>query len=114
MINPLLIFGLVAATILGAFASLSLKKSSEKFSLSIDGMLFNREFLKGIGFYVLSTVLYLAILRQVELSIAYPLVAMQYIWISLLSVRYLNEKMNAYKWAGIALIIFGAFLISLG
>jgi uncharacterized membrane protein len=39
---------------------------------------------------------------------------MQYIWISILSVKYLKEKMNAFKWAGIGLIVVGAFLIGLG
>jgi len=110
----LAIVGLIIATIIGAFASLSLKKSSEKFSISVKGMLLNKEFIKGGILYALATILYLAVLRKVDLSFAYPLVAMQYIWISLLSVKYLNEKMNSLKWVGIALIICGATLIGLG
>jgi drug/metabolite transporter (DMT)-like permease len=114
MVSAIAIASLVAATLIGALASLFLKFGAEKFSLSIKGILKNRFFILGIFCYGVSTLIYLSVLRLLDLSITYPLVAMQYIWISLLSVKYLKEKMNMLKWAGIGLIILGAAFISMG
>ncbi|MEM4267788.1 MAG: EamA family transporter [Candidatus Woesearchaeota archaeon] len=114
MISFIAIIGVIACTITGAIGSLFFKLSSEKFSLSYSGILKNRFFFYGSLIYLVSTIIYLSVLSAVELSILYPLVSLQYIWISILSVKYLKEKMNLMKWSGITLIILGATLISVG
>jgi uncharacterized membrane protein len=68
----------------------------------------------GIGFYGVSTAMFIPALKGGELSVLYPLVALTYVWVSLLSVKFLNEKMNKMKWIGILLILFGVTLIGIG
>ena len=64
--------------------------------------------------YGISTILFIPALKGGELSVLYPFVALAYIWVSLLSVKFLGEKMNKVKWLGIALIILGVSFIGLG
>jgi len=68
----------------------------------------------GAASTIANTVLFIPALRGGELSVLYPLVALVYVWVSLLSVRFLGEKMNPMKWLGIALILLGVTLIGLG
>ena len=44
-------------------------------------------------------------LRHGELSILYPLIALGYVWVALLSVFVFHETMNPLKVAGIAIIV---------
>ena len=64
--------------------------------------------------YALGTVLFIPALKGGDLSILYPFVALTYIWVSLLSVKFLGEKMNFMKWMGISLIIVGVSFIGIG
>lgn len=50
-------------------------------------------------------------LRDGELSLLYPIIALTYVWVNLLSMYFFREPMNFWKGAGIAFIIGGvAFL----
>ena len=64
--------------------------------------------------YAVGTILFIPALKGGDLSILYPFVALAYVWVSLLSVKFLGEKMNLVKWIGIALIIIGVSLIGIG
>ncbi len=68
----------------------------------------------GVSLYALGTVLFIPALKGGDLSILYPFVALTYIWVSLLSVKFLGEKMNFMKWMGISLIIVGVSFIGIG
>jgi drug/metabolite transporter (DMT)-like permease len=50
-------------------------------------------------------------LRDGELSMLYPIIAMTYVWVNLLSMYFFNEKMNLWKATGIALVIGGVALL---
>ena len=104
----------VIASIIGAFGALFLKKSSEKFRLSITGILKNKNLIEGVFFYGLATVLFIPALKGGDLSVLYPLVSLTYVWISILSVIYLNESFNNKKFLGMALIMLGVSLIGVG
>jgi uncharacterized membrane protein len=49
-----------------------------------------------------------------ELSVLYPLVSLGYVWVCLLSIRFLGERMNSVKWTGVAFIVAGVALIGVG
>jgi len=68
----------------------------------------------GIALYAVGTALFIPALKGGDLSILYPFVSVTYVWVALLSVKYLGEKMNKYKWAGITLIILGVTFIGIG
>ncbi len=111
MINILSLLFFIPSLFFGAFGAILLKKGAKKFSISIKGILNNKEILLGISLSGISMIFYLISLYFTNLSILYPLVSVNYIIVALLSVKYLDEKMNKKKWAGIIFIIFGCFLI---
>jgi len=105
---------IIAGTVIGAFGAVYLKKGSAHLSRDFRDLSKNIELFFGVFMYGLSAVFYVAGVRGGELSVIYPLVATSYIWVSLLSVRMLGEKMNKYKWAGILLILLGVSVIGFG
>ncbi len=102
------------AALIGAFGSMYFKKGADRLELTVQGLLRNSDLIKGVIVYGTSTVFYVIGLRGGELSVLFPLVSTGYVWVSLLSVKYLGERMNAMKWAGIGFIIVGVTLIGLG
>jgi len=58
--------------------------------------------------------MFIPALKGGDLSILYPFVSVTYVWVALLSVRFLGEKMNKFKWIGIAMIILGVSFIGIG
>jgi len=47
-------------------------------------------------------------LRDGELSMLFPIIALTYVWVNLLSMYFFHEQMNVWKAVGIALVISGA------
>ncbi len=112
--EPWAIMLVLIATSLGSFGPLFLKKASKDISLDLMKLLKNYNLLIGIMFYALGTILFIPALKGGELSVLYPLVALVYVWVSLLSVRFLGERMSKLKWLGVILILCGVTLIGLG
>jgi uncharacterized membrane protein len=100
------------ATIIGAYGSLYIKKASKNFKLTIKN-LFNKKLIMGVGLYVLSTILFIGALRGGEVNVLYPLTALSYIWVALISTKVLKEKISRISWVGIITIIIGVILITL-
>lgn len=50
-------------------------------------------------------------LRDGELSMLYPIIAMTYVWVNLLSMYFFHERMNLWKATGIALVIGGVAML---
>ena len=112
MTTELGLIGLVVfATIIGSFGSLYLKKASKNFNFSFNGI-FNFELIFGIFIYFLATLIFIAALRKGELNVLYPVTSLSYVWVSLLSVKFLKEKINRFKVGGIFLIILGVIAIT--
>ena len=104
----------ISATLVGAFGPILLKKASAKKLSSIKALSTNYHLFGGVALYALGTLLFIPALKGGDLSVLYPFVALAYVWVSLLSVKFLGEKMNRMKWLGIALIITGVSLIGIG
>ena len=106
MISLPVIFVLLAA-VFGSVGQLMFKKVSSKgFNLLKDPVFYLAGFLYG-----LSAVIFIVSLKFEKLLILYPLISTSYVWTSLLAMKYLNEKMNKYKWGGMALIFIGILFI---
>jgi drug/metabolite transporter (DMT)-like permease len=102
---------------IGATGALFFKKSSDKIKLrlklkTLADMIKNANLIIGISFYILGAALLTFLLKTENLSLIYPLTSMTYIFIIFLSVKFLNEKMNKYKWIAIFLIILGNIFIT--
>ncbi len=119
MTTPLWAIGVVmVGSVIGAFGAFFLKKGSgylhrellKNFFLIIK----NHYLMLGILCYAIGTFIFIPALKYGELSVLYPFVAMVYIWTTILSIKFLNEKMNKWKYLGILFIIIGVSLIGIG
>ena len=104
----------VLATLVGAFGPILLKKASSKKLSEFRALLVNYHLHGGVFLYALGTILFVLALRGGELSVLYPFVSLTYVWVCILSMKYLGEKMNLQKWGGVGLIILGVSFIGLG
>jgi len=104
----------ILGTLIGSFGPILLKKAAHRLKLNIKSIITDKYLIGGVVLYGLATIVFIPALKGGELSVLYPFVALSYVWVSLLSVRFLNEKMNALKWIGILLIILGVTFIGLG
>lgn len=104
----------ISATLVGSFGPILLKKASAKKLSSINALMKNYHLIGGFLLYGLGTILFIPALKGGSLSVLYPFVALAYVWVCLLSMKFLNERMNLYKWMGISLIIVGVSFIGMG
>ncbi|MEQ9695206.1 hypothetical protein [Shimia sp. SDUM112013] len=68
--------------------------------------------LLGFGFYGVGAFVWLLALRQTELSLAYPFVALSFVIVFLIGVIGLGETVNATKITGLAIIILGTLVLA--
>ena len=68
--------------------------------------------LVGICMHVLALALWVMGLRQVELSVAYPFIALGLVLVTLLSWSVLGEPMVATHWVGMGLITAGVLVVA--
>jgi multidrug transporter EmrE-like cation transporter len=78
------------------------------------GILTIPQLFAGYFLYGIFAVLLIYALRHGELSVLYPLIALGYVWVSILSVLVFHESMNAMKIAGVAIIIAGVAVLGWG
>jgi len=88
---------------------LSVKNNSNELNSFYDYVELNLIF--GFILYFFSAILYVYVLKKIDLSIAYPSIALSYIFILFLSNYFFDEPITIFKILGCALIIVGIFLI---
>lgn len=71
----------------------------------------NYQLLLGYGAHSINALLLILALRDGELSMLYPIIALTYVWVNLLSIYFFHDQMNGWKAAGIALVIGGVALM---
>lgn len=101
---------LVIMTMIGAVASLFLKKASDSNSL--------KELIKNIylyigGFlYITGAFLNIWLLTVLDYSVTLPMTSLTYIWTMAISYFILKEKISVKKIFGVCLILLGAVILS--
>lgn len=113
MASSFAILLVVISAVFGSYGALYLKKGSKHLSKNVFSQLTNFKLMRGIAFYVISSIFFITSLKFGELSVLYPLTSLTYIGVCTLSVYKLGERMNKFKWWGIALIILGICLVRL-
>ena len=68
----------------------------------------------GLSLYVLGAVTWLTVLSRVQLSFAYPILALSYAIVPVLAWLLLGESVPSVRWLGIATILLGIVLVSRG
>jgi uncharacterized membrane protein len=102
----------ILSTFVTAFSPILLKLGAHKVK-SLKEAIFNKNIVIGISLYAISYVIVIPALKYGDLSVLYPFVSLSYVWVALLSVKFLKERMSMGKWVGIFLIVLGVSLIGL-
>lgn len=101
-----------SCTILGAVAQMLMKIGLTHLSQpGLMGYLTSMPLLAGYSLYGLNTVLMVFALRDGELSILYPIIALTYVWVTILSVLFFHESLNAFKLLGVTVIVTGVAVL---
>ena len=108
------IFLVLLSCIVGSFGTLFLKMaSSGHHKFSFWKLIRNKYIYYSVIFYGVGILLFIPALKWGELMVLYPLASTTYIWVTLLSMKFLKEKVTKWKWFGISMIIVGIILINL-
>ncbi|MBW2968146.1 EamA family transporter [Candidatus Woesearchaeota archaeon] len=101
-------------SIVGAYGFLFMKYGAHKIRKCFRNPLKHYELFLGLFLLGLSFVTYAVLLRFGDVSVLYPLTALNYVWVAFLSMKHLGEKMNRLKWAGVCLLILAVILVGIG
>ncbi len=101
-------------TFFTSVGQLFLKIGSKNLSFDIIELLTNYPLIIGFSLYAVGALILVLALKNGELSILYPFIATSFVWVSVLSVIFLNEVMNVWKWSGVLVIILGMVFIGKG
>lgn len=107
----LLVFG---AAFVGSFGSVFLKAGAGRLHRNLSTLLLNWRLGAGVLMFVASSLLFIAGIRRGELTILYPMVSLGYIFTLLWSRLFFGEPLTRNKLAGLAMILSGIVLLSLG
>ena len=91
-----------------------MKNGMEHFSPQPMAILTNVSLVAGYCLYGINTVMLVLALREGELSVLYPIIALTYVWVTLVSYVHLHEPPNVFKNLGVTAIIAGVVVISRG
>ena len=108
-------------TLLGAAAQVLIKSGAPRLVFqasapvaSVLSFVTNVPLMSGLCLYGASTVLLVLALRHGELSILYPVIALTFVWVAILSTVIIGETMNPFKVSGIAVIVIGVSVLGMG
>jgi undecaprenyl phosphate-alpha-L-ara4N flippase subunit ArnE len=101
-------------TFLTSSAQIFYKIGVETLTLDLFALITNVNLIIGLFLYAIGGGLMIISFRGGEVSVLYPIVATSYIWVSFLSIIFLNELMNIYKWMGVSIIFLGIVSIGFG
>ena len=110
----------LCCTLIGAAAQVSFKNGANHLATGSSfletalGLVTNIQLLTALSLYAVNTLLLVLALRHSELSLLYPVIAIQYVWVTILSKVVFHEALNGWKLAGIAVIIVGVAVLGRG
>jgi len=103
-----------SCTVLGAVAQLLIKKGTASITPDLMSIVLNLPLFVGYSIYGINTLLMVLALKDGEMSMLYPIIALTYVWVTLLSYTLLHEHPNMYKNIGITTIVVGVGVLGRG
>ena len=102
-------------TVIGAAAQLLLRwGAADAVDGGLIGVLTNLPVLGGYCCLAINTGLLVLALRNGQLSVLYPIIALTFVWVTILSPIFFGEIIDIYKVVGVGLIVLGVSFIGLG
>ncbi len=115
---------IIVSITLGVAGQLFFKEGASHLDISLTGasgvlallwrMLSNPLIFVGLTCYAISTIFWILVLRQKNLSMVYPMIASGYILVVLFSWLVRHEAISPSRWLGAFIITLGVWLISRG
>ncbi|MBW2990022.1 hypothetical protein KY358_06935 [Candidatus Woesearchaeota archaeon] len=105
---------MVICTAFTSIAQVLYKLGSERLEFSLLALITNLPLITGMVLYVLGAFIMILAFRGGEVSVLYPIIATDYIWVSLLAAYFFNEALNIFKWTGVIFVIIGIAFIGMG
>jgi len=68
--------------------------------------------LLGFGCYGVSALIWLVVLSRLDVSLAYPLLALNFVLVPLFGWLILGEQVPPWRWVGIGIVVVGVTVIS--
>ncbi len=72
----------------------------------------NLKVLGGFASYGISSLFWIIVLSKIDLSLAYPMLALNYVLVPLTAWLFLSEQVPPTRWLGIGVVIIGVIIIS--
>lgn len=113
------IYIVLACTLLVAIGQYLIKIGANRLShagllATAIGIITVPQLFAGYCLYAVFTVMFVYALRHGELSILYPLIALGYVWVTIMAVVAFHETMNPMKIIGLLVIISGVAVLGFG
>jgi len=96
--------------ILYKFASNKFDENQSNWLLTL---IFNSYFIAAVFLYALASGLWVYVIRNMPLSFAYPITALAYFFVPLLSYLFLGETLRVSTFIGATIIAFGVYISSI-
>jgi len=101
-------------TLFIAIAQLFYKLGSKTLMIDLMTMIKNYYLIIGLTLYFIAAIIFIIALKSGELSTLFPIISMSYVWVSLLSIKFLGERMSILKWIGVLAVVIGVSFIGIG
>jgi multidrug transporter EmrE-like cation transporter len=92
-----------------------LKMAAGNLTLDAAALLTNYPLFIGCFFYGVGAIMLIVSLKYGELSVLYPIYALNFIWVSIASPFFFpTDSMNLMKWLGVAFVMLGVSAVGFG
>jgi multidrug transporter EmrE-like cation transporter len=102
------------ASFIGSLGAVLLKAGAGRLHRNISSLVFNYHLAFGVALYIGSSYFFVLGVREGELTVLYPLVAVGYIWTLVWSRLFFGEPFTRYKFIGLGMICCGIVLLFAG
>jgi multidrug transporter EmrE-like cation transporter len=102
------------ASFIGSFGAVFLKSGAHRLKLEWRALLFNWRLAAGVVAFVLSSVFFVAGIKQGALTILYPMASLGYVWTLFWSKLFFHEPFTRNKFVGLGLILTGIACLAMG
>jgi uncharacterized membrane protein len=105
---------IILSTLFSSLGSFYMKVASKTFRLGFKALATNFALIGAVSLHTISAVVGVIAYKGGDLTVLVPLASLNYIWASILAVRFLKERMNFWKWLGVIAIMAGITILGLG
>lgn len=120
--SPIILVFIVASVTLSSLAQIMLKHGmstslvqtalQQSWPTAAYAVLTNMFIIGGLALYALGAMVWLAVLARIDVSMAYPFVALGFLLTMILAILTLGEAVSATRMLGTVLIAAGALLVA--